>query len=340
MPIQKVEFEFPDPDKIAKNIEVSIPDDVTNITKKPDRPDFSKVKQAEAEEIQIEIVDDTPVKDQGRKPSAPPDEVTEDELSEYSDKVQKRIKQFTKGYHDERRKAESAQREREEAVQLAKKLLDENNKLKESVNKNQELLLEQAKAKTKSEFDTAQQAVKRAHEEGDSEKVAAAQATLATAAARMERVASIKAPTLQKEDNEVKTEPIAPEATVDDRALQWQQDNMWFGQDDEMTSLALGLHQKLVKEGVDPRSDAYYDRINRRMRQLFPDKFEDSDDFEEDPKPATKPRRSNVVAPASRSTAPKKVVLTASAVALAKKLGLTPEQYARQVAIEMRNQNG
>lgn len=340
MPIQKVEFEFPDPDKVEKDIEVSVPEGVTDITNKPDRPDFSKVKKAEAEEIQIEIVDDTPDKDRGRKPSAPPDEVTDDELSEYSDKVQKRIRQFTKGYHDERRKAESAQREREEAVRLAQKLIEENNQLKESVNKNQELLLEQAKAKTKAEFESAQQAAKKAHEDGDSEKVAAAQAALATAAARMERVASIKAPTLQKQETDVKTENTAPEATVDNRALQWQQDNEWFGQDDEMTSLALGLHQKLVKEGVDPRSDAYYDRINRRMRQLFPDKFEDSDDFEEDTKPANKPRRSNVVAPASRSTAPKKVVLTASAVALAKRLGLTPEQYARQVAIEMRNQNG
>lgn len=340
MPIQKVEFEFPDPDKVEKDIEVSVPEGVTDITNKPDRPDFSKVKKAEAEEIQIEIIDDTPDKDRGRKPSAPPDEVTDDELSEYSDKVQKRIRQFTKGYHDERRKAEAAQREREEAVRLAQKLIEENNQLKESVNKNQELLLEQAKAKTKAEFESAQQAAKKAHEDGDSEKVAAAQAALATAAARMERVASIKAPTLQKQETDVKTENTAPEATVDTRALQWQQDNEWFGQDDEMTSLALGLHQKLVKEGVDPRSDAYYDRINRRMRQLFPDKFEDSDDFEEDTKPANKPRRSNVVAPASRSTAPKKVVLTASAVALAKRLGLTPEQYARQVAIEMRNQNG
>ena len=140
MPIQKVEFEFPDPDKVEKDIEVSVPEGVTDITTKPDRPDFSKVKRAEAEEIQIEIVDDTPDKDRGRKPSAPPDEVTDDELSEYSDKVQKRIKQFTKGYHDERRKAESAQREREEAVRLAQKLIDENNKLKESVNKNQESL--------------------------------------------------------------------------------------------------------------------------------------------------------------------------------------------------------
>jgi hypothetical protein len=339
MPIQKVEFEFPDPDKVDKEIEVDIAENVTNITAKPERPDFSKANKAEADDIQVEITDDTPVKDRNRKPSAPPEEVTDDELSEYSDKVQKRIKQFTKGYHDERRKAEAAQREREEAVRLAQKLIEENNQLKESVNKNQELLLEQAKAKTKAEFEAAQASAKRAHEEGDSEKVAAAQAALATAAARMERVANIKPPALQQQENTVKTQPSAPEATVDDRALKWQQDNQWFGQDDEMTSLALGLHQRLVKEGVDPRSDEYYDRINRRMRQLFPDKF-DEDFEEEDPKPAAKPRRSNVVAPASRSTAPRKVVLTASAVALAKRLGLTPEQYARQVAEDMRKQNG
>jgi len=101
-----------------------------------------------------------------------------------------------------------------------------------------------------------------------------------------------------------------------------------------MTSLALGLHQRLVREGIDPQSDEYYERINTRMRQVFPDQF----DSEE--KSPEKARRSSVVAPASRSTAPKKIVLTETAVKLAKRLGLTPEQYAKQVAEEMRKQNG
>lgn len=122
---------------------------------------------------------------------------------------------------------------------------------------------------------------------------------------------------------------------MDPKLSSWQKENPWFGKDDEMTGWALGLHQKLVREGIDPQSDDYYDRINRRMRQLFPDRFESEDDT-----PAEKPRRSNVVAPATRSVAPKKVVLTESQVKLAKRLGLTPEQYARQVAIELRNQNG
>jgi len=103
-----------------------------------------------------------------------------------------------------------------------------------------------------------------------------------------------------------------------------------------MTGFAFAVHERLVEdEGVDPQSDTYYERIDARMREKFPEKFQDSGNGGNE-----KPRRSSVVAPATRSTAPKKIVLTQSALAIAKRLGLTPEQYARQVALDMRNQNG
>jgi len=328
MPFQKVEFEFPDPEKESAEIEIEPATDVTDITEKPN-------VKVEKQEIEVDVVDDTPAKDRNRTPSDPPAEVTEDELGDYSEKVKKRIQHFSKGYHDERRKAESAMREREEAVRLAQSLLEENNRLKEDTAKTRSALLEQAKLKNAQEIEKAKQDYQLAYESGDSKKLLDAQTTLNAAQIAADKLHSFRPQALQPEKNVVQTETNAPAVSVDQKAVSWQKQNPWFGTDDEMTSLALGLHQKLVREGIDPRSDDYYDRINGRMRQLFPDKFES-----EEAPPADRPRRSNVVAPASRSVAPRKITLTSSAVALAKRLGLTPEQYARQVAEDMRKQNG
>lgn len=336
MPIEKVEFSFPDPDKETTTIEIESPDGVTDITNKPDPKGKAAPKKETADEVVVEVVDDTPSKDRNRKPSTPPDEVTDEELGEYSDKVQKRIKHLSKGYHDERRKAEAALREREEAIRLAQKLLEENNSLKESVNKNQETLIEQAKARVKIELEQAKREYKEAYESGNSDKVVAAQEALTSAKIKSDRISALKSPALQKKETPVQIPTTDPEPVVDSKAVDWQKTNDWFGSDDEMTSFALGVHQRLVKEGVDTRSDEYYEKINSRMREVFPDRFDEP----AEEKPAVKPRKASVVAPVSRSTAPTKIVLTESAVKLAKRLGLTPEQYARQVAIDMRKQNG
>ena len=306
MPMQKVEFEFPDPDKLEE--------------KEPEEVKEPEVK--EEKDLEIEVVDDTPPQDRGRQPSEPPPDVTEDELADYSEKVRKRIQHFSKGYHDERRRAEAAAREKEEAIRIAQHLLQENEKLKQETTKSQTALLEQAKARVNQDLESAKRAYKEAYESGDSDKLVQAQVALNAAQSKAERVANFK-PTLQPQKTAVKPEPVAPAVAPDPKAAAWQKANPWFGSDDEMTSLALGLHQRLVREGLDPQSDEYYERINTRMRQVFPDQF----DSEE--KPPEKARRSSVVAPASRSTAPKKVRLTETAVKLAKRLGLTPEQYAR-----------
>lgn len=328
MPFQKVEFSFPDEEDGSLEVEKSSAEEL----KTPKRG------EVEDSEIEIEVVDDTPKADRGRKPSDPPEDVTDEELAEYSDKVRKRIKHFSKGYHDERRAKEAAMREKQELERLAQQLVEENKRLKGTVGKNQTALLEQAKRNATAELEQAKKAYKDAYEAGDSDAVVAAQEQLTTAKIKADKIANLKVPSLQENETSVKVdaEP-APAPKADPRATAWQQANPWFGSDDEMTSFALGLHNKLVKQGVSPQSDDYYEAINARMRQVFPDQFEDVDEPE---RAKPKPAKAYVVAPATRSTAPKKVVLTQTQVQLAKKLGVPLEEYAKQVALEMRKTNG
>ena len=211
---------------------------------------------------------------------------------------------------------------------MAQKLVDENKELKGNVAKNQEALLEQAKKNASSEVESAKQAYKAAYEEGDSNAVVEAQESLTSAKLKSERLINFRVPALQEEETPVQDIELTDTQEVyrDTRAEEWRANNSWFDTDPEMQSFALGVHQKLVNDGVDPRSNEYYERIDARMRQVFPDQFE-----EEVPKQTVK-RSSNVVAPATRSTKPKKVTLTPTQVALSKRLGITPQEYAKQMA--------
>lgn len=338
--MEKVEYSFPHEEE-EKDIEVE-PSSAEEI-KKPSKKATEEKVEVEVEkpkekEVEIEVVDDTPKADRNRKTSAPPDEVTDEELEQYSEKVRKRIQHFSKGYHDERRNKEKALRESQELERLSKQLMDENNKLKGDLTKNQEALLNSAKHGVQADLDKAKAAYKVAYEAGDADAVVVAQEALTNAKIKNDKLDNYKIPTLQTTDSGVKqdkeTTPAVPQA--DEKALAWSKENTWFGTDDEMTSLAMGVHARLVKEGVDLQSDDYYGAINARMRQVFPDKFEDT----EEPEADEAKKQSNVVAPATRSTAPKKIRLTQTQVALAKRLGLTPAQYAKQVALDMRNNNG
>lgn len=349
MPMEKVSFEFPDPDRDTSK-DVKMKDDgsaevviegrrdpFADVPSKKEAEKPAAKQQDDDDDIAIEVVDDTPKKDRGKKPSAPPDELSDDELENYSEKVKKRLQHFSKGYHDQRRAAEQATREKAELEAMTARLLEENKKLKGTVGQNQQAMLEQAKKMAERELEEAKAKFKTAYNTGEGDAVVEAQEALTSAKLKAERVNNIKLPPLQEAESDVQTQQSAP-VTVDDRAVEWQKTNSWFGQDDEMTSFALGLHQKLVKAGVNPRSDEYYEKINSRMRQVFPDSFDEAvgDEPEE-----TKPRRkTNVVAPATRSTAPKKIVLTQTQVALAKRLGVPLEEYAKQVAMELRKQNG
>jgi hypothetical protein len=354
MPIQQVEFEFPDPDKEENLQEVEVPQEepkaeeieVEGVEGREtiEKP-AEKEKVIKAGEVEIEVVDDVPPEDRGRKPSEPPEEVTNEELENYSEKVKNRIKHFSKGYHDERRAKEAAEREREALEQYAKNLINENQQLKSKTDQSHNALIQSARKQVEAELDMAKRQYRQAYESGEPDAVLEAQTMLNAAQIRMERVNGLKPKetaeqqtALQPEQNTVQSQQLAPEPQRDVKAESWRDENPWFGSDDEMTAFALGLHNKLTKEGADPRSDEYYEKINSRMRQVFPDQFDDG--IEDEPEVTPKQKPSNVVAPATRSTAPKKIRLTPSQIAIAKKLGVPLETYAKQAAELARKQNG
>jgi hypothetical protein len=315
--IEKTEFEFPDMAE-EKNPRaggrVVTPDD-------DDKPE-------------IEVVDDTPLADRNRSPMVePPKEFNDDELTKYDESVQKRIKHFTKGYHEERRAKESAQREKEEAIRIAQAVIAENNQLKGSVNQNQTALLEQAKRVVGNEVDDAKRMYKEAYESGDSDKLLEAQEALTNAKIRADKVNNFRPTPLQVRETPVQIESRPTRAApVDEKLLAWQDNNQWFGSNKRMTAYALGVHEDLVGEGIPAGSEEYYRRIDSDIRSRF------SDQFGTDESVDAKPQRtkSNNVAPATRSTAPKKIVLNQSQVNIAKRLGVPLELYARKVAEEMR----
>jgi hypothetical protein len=313
--IEKTEFEFPD--------------------EKEENPrKGGNVVEPESNSPEIEVVDDTPEEDRGRKPmTEPPKEVTDEELAKYDEGVQKRIKHFTKGYHEERRAKESAEREKDEALRLAQAVLAENKKLKGSVNQNQAALLEQAKKVVSGEVETAKRMYREAYEAGDTDKLVEAQEALTQAKIRADKVNNFRPAPLQVDETPVQiAQQPTKAAPVDDKLLAWQDENQWFGSNKRMTAYALGLHEELVSEGIPSGSDEYYKRINTDIRERFSDQFGAEESVD------AKPQRtkSNVVAPASRSTAPRKIVLTQTQVNLAKRLGVPLELYARKVAEEMR----
>ena len=313
--IEKTEFEFPD--------------------EKEENPrKGGNVVEPESNEPEIEVVDDTPPEDRGRKPmTEPPKEVTDDELSKYDESVQKRIKHFTKGYHDERRAKESAEREKDEALRLAQAVLAENKKLKGSVNQNQTALLEQAKKVVSGEVEAAKRMYREAYEAGDTDKLVEAQEALTHAKIRADKVNNFRPAPLQVDETPVQIEQQPTRAApVDDKLLAWQDKNQWFGSNKRMTAYALGLHEELVSEGIPSGSDEYYRRINTDIRERFSDQFGAEESVDAKPQRA----KSNNVAPATRSTAPRKIVLTQTQVNLAKRLGVPLELYARKVAEEMR----
>ena len=298
----------------------------------------SPVENQKDEELEIEIIDDTPDKDKGRKPlEKPVEEPTEDELETYSDKVQARIKELTHARHDERRRAESLSREKAELERVTQAMIAENRKLKQYVNTGEQQFVETYKSGAEQELNIARRAYKDAYDAGDPEAMIAAQEALADAKFKLQKAQNFRPTPLQEEENEVQIQPSAPQPApeLDSKTASWQAKNQWFGAQgqEEMTSFSLGLHQKLVNSGVDPRSDEYFERIDARMKEVFPDYFGERSEPSTPKKPAT------VVAPAARSTGTKKIQLTATQVALAKRFGLTNQQYAAEL-LRLEKANG
>ena len=320
------DFEFPD-EKEAKGKPVDTKD--------------------EDDGFEVEIEDDTPRKDRGRKPDdTPPEDPTEDELASYDEKVQQRIKKFTRGYHDERRAKEEALREREAAETLAKQLWEQNRKLQQQVQSGSKAYIEKAKSSAEMEFENAKKRYKEAYESGDSDAVVEAQAEVSRATMNLDKAKRMRPLQTQGKDVQI-PQSDTNQPKVSQRDERWMSKNTWFGTDPEMTASALGLHQKLTRElGEDlVGSDEYYKRVDATMRRRFPEYFEDTQSDEDDtpskkvsepayedepPRRATKP--ATVVAPASRSTPPNRIRLKQSEAAIARRLGVPLEEYAKQVA--------
>ena len=318
----------------------------------PDEVEAEKAdaNQEDSSNIEIQIEDDTPPEDRGRKPLPKNvvEELENDDLEEYSEKVKKRLGQMKKVWHDERREKERAQREKEEALRFAQAREQEIKQLKQRLGSNEQAFIKEAEKYAATDLNIAKERLKQAYEAGDADRITEAQEALTDAKIKIQNIARVK-PSLQEPEERV--EPVqqvqestrVSESAPDPKAVAWRERNEWFGADEEMTALALGLHEKLVRSGVDPRSDEYYRRVDETMRKRFPEAFDDAEE-EERPqtKQAQKPARTkpaNVVAPVTRGTAPRQVRLTPTQVAIDKKLGLSNEQYAKAM-IEMENANG
>ena len=321
------EFKFPDEIEAEPKVEVS----------------------AEEDKIEIEIDDDTPEQDRGVTPM--PKEIVqkleEDELDKYSAEAKEKLSQLKKVWHDERREKEAALREQQEAIRVAQRLLDENKRLKQAYSTGEKTYIETVQGAAELELEVAKRSYKEALETGDSDRIVEAQAKLNQAAIKSDKVKDFRPSALQEEENEVQIpqmqeKPVTPDA----KTQEWTEKNPWFGSKKPMTAYALGLHEELIDEyGKNfVGTDQYFQRIDKEMRKVFSEYFDTSEpqtkvEVEEESKPSPKSKPSTVVAPATRSTSSKQIRLKPSQIALARKLGLSPEQYAREL-LKMEARNG
>jgi hypothetical protein len=296
------------------------------------------VSQQDDGDIEIEIVDDTPERDKGRRPlDREVADPTDAEIESYTKGAQERIKELTHARHDERRAKEALQREKQELERLAQHMQSENQKLKQYVDSGTQQYNKMAESAAEAELDKARRDYKTAQEAFDTDGIIAAQEALTEAKMKIASAKNFRPSALQREESVVQTSQPAPQQVQpDEKTLRWQAKNQWFGANgfEEVTSFALGLHQKLVNNGVDPRSSEYFEQIDARVKSTFPEVFGGTEDRRSSDSPK---RPTSVVAPAARSSGAKKIQLTQTQVALAKKYGLTPQQYAAEVAKLERN---
>jgi len=316
MAAEKEGYQFPD-----EKEEVQAPKDASE---RKETVDF----EVEGD-VDVEVIDDTPEHDRGFSPAQNVEDVTEEELQSYGDKVRRRIKEISHLRHDERRAKEAAIRQREELEQLTRNLIDENKRLKTYVSTGEQVYAGTLKSAAEAEYEVAKRRFKEAHEAFDADAIIDAQAALTSAQLKMEKANNYKLTPLQEPDNAVETqETVQPQSKPDEKTLRWQARNQWFGNDDEMTAVAIVRHKQLVNSGVDPRSDEYYAQIDAHMKKRFPDVFTQRNlDDNSEKEPVVK-KSATVVAPTKRSTGSKKIILSKSQVELAKRLNVPLERYA------------
>jgi hypothetical protein len=292
-------------------------------------------------EIEIEIVDDTPEEDRGRQPMPKHivEDLDKDDLDQYDEQVQLRLKQAKKVYHDERREKEAALREQQEAIAYAKKLSAENQRMRQVITSGEKEYVESVTNSASLELKMAQQQLKEAHDMGDSDKIVEAQQAMQEANMRLMRAKSYRPQALQEPKSVVQPQPEQYQSVPrpDQKANAWQERNQWFGKDKVMTATALGIHEDLKDKGYEIGSDEYYNALDKTVRRRFPEEFEEAQPAKK--QETVRSKSSTVVAPAVRTTASNKIRLETRQVQLAKKLGLTPEQYALEMR-RLENLNG
>jgi hypothetical protein len=303
----------------------------------PDELEDDKLQAKDDDfEITIDLEDDTPPADRNQKPLPKElvDKLEVDELDQYSQEAQEKLKAMKKVWHDERRRADQAERERQAAIEATQRLHDENRRLKSTLSNGEREYLNTAKNASDLQIEVARKAYKDALESGDSDNIVEAQEKLSEASFRANQIKNYR-PTLQEDENDVKIQQ-APQNTPRDPSLdEWTGKNPWYGSKKSMTAYALGIHEELADE-YGPSflgTKKYYEHIDKTMRKVFPEYFSPLESQDEQEPEPQKPQRktSTVVAPATRSTSSKQVKLKTSEQAIAKRLGLTNEQYVREM---------
>ena len=303
-----------------------------------------EVEASAEEKIEIEIVDDRPEEDQKNAqplPEAIVKDIENDDLEQYSKEAKQRLLQMKKLINDERREKEQALREQQEAIRVAQSLVEETKKLRGRLTEGEKVYVSNAKEGAERQLELARIAYKEAYDSGDSDKVVDAQEKLTEAKFKVHEVASYRPQydesALQTAENEVKIpEQSQQPQRLDSKTQSWLDKNSWYGVDDDMSFLAMGIHRRLERDGVTTGSDQYWSAIDTEMKKRFPEKF--AGDNNSETKDSVK-KPSTVVAPATRSTSPKKIRLTQTQLALAKKFKLSPEQYALELT-KLESQNG
>ena len=289
-------------------------------------------------DVDIEIVDDTPPADRNRDPV--PDNIKEeletaDTSKDYSKNVKDKFTQYKKAWHDERRAKEAALREQQEALAAAQNILDENKRLKQMLQTGEKELITTYQSSAELEVSQARRNYKEAYDSGDSDALAEAQEEMMRAQLKLDRAKNFK-PTVQISENDVQIQVKQPQqpAQMNDKVAEWVSKNPWYVDPEKkvMSKYAVFVHEELEEQfgRAFVGTDEYFKRIDNEVKRRFPEEFADIQNEEEE-KPQRTSRLSTVVAPAKRSTSSKKIVLTKTQVALAKKFGLSPEQYAREL---------
>jgi len=317
--------------------EYKFPDEIED--KKED--EVSDEADAQDEALSVEIIDDTPEPDRNVAPldAEAVKELENDDLNNYGKRVRSRMEKLTKVWHDERRAKESAGRERQEALVLAQRIMEENKRLKATLTEGEKQFATTIQSAAELELEAAKRNYRDAYESGDADRIVDANQRLTEASMKQDKAKNFK-PSVREEAQEIEIPTQQqPVQQYDPRTSAWLAKNPWYGDETKpaMTSLAWGVHVGLTKQygQAYAGTEEYFNRIESEVRKRFPEEFPDDVQTQSENDKGTQrtgtTRASPVVAPATRSTASKKIVLKSSQVAIAKKLGLTPEQYAREM---------